>query len=97
MRTQYPFNPAANFEFTLPLDGGDVDYKLLWLDVCGLWCISAYKNGTPLTEGRIVVNEQNILGNVDGFGVLQFEGVTPNRDNIGSDCFLYYYGVSNDS
>lgn len=95
-KTQYPFSPSANFDFTLPLDTGDVDFNMVWLDVLELWVISAYKNGLPLTEGRVVVNNQDILGNVEGYGLLQFEGSTPTRNNIGNECFLYYYGVNDD-
>lgn len=91
MKTRFTFNPTAEYSFSVTLSSIGYDIELLWLDVYELWVASIYKNGQAVTEGRIVINEQDLFGNVPDIGVLQFEGEIPTRNNIGKTCFLYYY------
>ncbi len=93
-KLKFTFNPASDSTFSVTLDNVGYDISLLWLDVYEVWAASISTNGEAVTDGRVVKLNQDLLGNVPNVGKLCFEGDKPTRTNIGRDCFLYYYEVS---
>jgi len=96
MKIKFTFtpDPAAKVnKLSVTLDSVDYDIELFWMDVSRLWVASISRNGISVTQGRVVVNDQDLLGNIHDIGKLTFEGATPTANNIGSECFMYYYEV----
>nr|AKN36046.1 hypothetical protein [Vibrio splendidus]AKN36658.1 hypothetical protein [Vibrio sp. FF_482]AKN37833.1 hypothetical protein [Vibrio tasmaniensis]AKN38742.1 hypothetical protein [Enterovibrio norvegicus]AKN38958.1 hypothetical protein [Aliivibrio fischeri]AKN39131.1 hypothetical protein [Vibrio kanaloae]AKN39951.1 hypothetical protein [Vibrio sp. FF_307] len=96
MKVKFSFNTYySETRVSVTLDSVGYDIELIWLDVEELWIASVYQNGRAVTEGRVVVVDMDLFGNIPNVGKLTFEGEKPNRNNIGVDCFLFYYEVSN--
>ncbi|MGD1458072.1 phage baseplate plug family protein [Vibrio harveyi] len=96
MKIKFTFtpDPAAKVnKLSVTLGSIDYDIELFWMDVSRLWVASISRNGKSVTQGRVVVNNQDLLGNIHDIGKLTFEGEKPDAYNIGSECFMYYYEV----
>ncbi|HEQ3590746.1 TPA: hypothetical protein VGT17_005220 [Vibrio harveyi] len=92
---RFSFTPNAaavkGCQLTIKLNTIDHDVLMIWMDVYESWVVSIYRYGKPLTTGRVAVLNQDLLGNIHDIGTLRFEGDEPTANNIGRDCFLYYY------
>jgi len=87
-------DPTAKVNYlSVTLESVDYDIELYWMDISALWLASILRNGAYVAQGRVVVNDQDLLGNVHDIGKLFFSGETPAAYNIGTECFLYYSEV----
>lgn len=87
---RFEFTPTRDFSFSARFGSSDYTMHMIWLDISEAWVVSLYSKGKSVTQGRVVVNDKNLLGNISGAGNLYFSGDTPSLSNIGEKCYLYW-------